>query len=173
MCRHAFFPAPSHPDLRHGVAQGQADRVSPSPARTAREEILSGPVVGVIDFLDEMGRLCDGCCAQLGLHRTVARIARYVLATLLQPGPCGVLLADRSNRCVVAVSIYISAHLAGDPRSPREIAGVVDGVGAGLIRAVYGTLIEQRTLVADGIRSEVHEVLDTETLLWPPDGNEI
>ncbi|CAF9928198.1 hypothetical protein IMSHALPRED_007404 [Imshaugia aleurites] len=175
MCRHVFFRESDH-HLERDIVEGQRDRVHTNPARTVRSRILTGPLDGLLQFLTVMGGLCDNRCSQLGLPPNVARLARYVLSNLLEPGSSSSdLLEGHDNHCILAVSIDISTYLAGDPRYPREIAAAVEDVEAQQIRDVYNLLMQRRAIDEEAIRYEGYEILNTDTrrFIWPPHGNEM
>ncbi|CAD6583177.1 MAG: hypothetical protein ASARMPRED_001251 [Alectoria sarmentosa] len=173
MCRHVFFPAQSRPYLEHGIMEGQTDRVQTNRAQTVRGQIFSGPVSGVLDYLGEIGHLCDRYCTQLGLRPGIAHLAKSVFANLVEPGSANAIIQPHGDDCVIAVSIYIASHLAGHPRCSPEISTVMDDVGFLHIRNTYNLLTDRSWIADHGIRDELNEDLNVQTLTWPPHGDEL
>lgn len=168
MCRHVFFPAQSRPYLEHSDTEDETDH-----GQTDRGLVLNGPISGILDFLGDMRRLCDDYCTQLSLQPGTSHIAGCLVANLLEPGPSSAILQYYSDEYVVAVSIYMASHLTGHARSAREISGVIDDVDGHEIRGIYHRLMSRRVIIDDGIRYELNEVCNIQTLSWPPHGNEM
>ena len=173
MCRHIFFPAQSRPYLEHGIMEGQADSVQTNRAQTVRGQIFSGPISGVLDFLGEIGHLCDRYCTQLGLRPGIAHLAGGIFANIVDPGPSNAILQHHSDDALIAVSIYIASHFAGHPRCSLEISTVMDDVGWLHICNTYNLLRDQSRITDNGIRDELNEDLNVQTLTWPPHGDEM
>lgn len=172
LCRCVFFPAQSRPYLENGIMDGQTDHTQTHRDPRVRGRILNGPLTGILEFLTEMKCLCDDYCTQLGLQPGIAQVAVCIIANLLNPGPSSVILHNHSDHCVVAVSIYIASSLTGHSRSPSEISAVIEDVESHHIRATYDLLTNRTEIIDDGIRYELSEVFNVQTLIWPPHGNE-
>lgn len=153
--------------------EDQADSVQTNRAQAIRGQIFSGPISGVLDFLGEIGHLCDHYCAQLGLGPGIAHLAGGIFANLVEPGPSNAILQHHCDNCVIAVSIYIASHLAGHPRCSLEISTVMDDVGFLHIRNTYNLLTDRSWITDNGIRDELNEDLNVQTLTWPPHGDEL
>ncbi|KAI9686449.1 MAG: transcription initiation factor IIB [Bogoriella megaspora] len=84
-------------------------------------------------------------CSKLGLPRPCPLVAEELAERVGQQG----LLVGRSPLSVAAACIYMTAHLMGHPKSPKEV-GAICGVSDGTIRTSYKHLYEARnSLVAD------------------------
>ena len=84
--------------------------------------------------------MCHRYCNALGLkvHAFV-----NVATGLAQKTPTVGDLAGRSPLSVAAACIYMTSHLLGNPRSPKEIS-LVAGVSDGTIRTAYKFLYQER-----------------------------
>ena len=118
---------------------------------------MSGPINGVIDFVEEMRRLCHECCTRLDLHSGVASFAAGLFTRLLDSEPSNAILRDHSDHCIVAVSIFIAANFMGHDRGPNRIARAIGDVDVHHIRATYELLTNLRTVIYDEMRAELDE----------------
>lgn len=150
ICRREFFPAQPRPFLEHGIMDGQGD--------DGRD---------VTEINEEF-------CRRLDLGVQIAMISGHLVQKLIETRLLG---ESHGQYCIIAVSIYMASHLADDPRSPREIAGVTDA-GADLfdaahIRETYTDIYSQRERLADvRLRYLMEEVFDeTGPLRWPAPGH--
>ena len=70
-----------------------------------------------------------------------------------------------SDELVVALSIYIAASLAYQPRSPRQIAAAIPGVERSQIPRFYGyltVLTDREALIDEGTMSCLREKFNAE-----------
>ena len=153
ICRREFFQAQPRPHLEHGVFDGQESE-DEGDEREATEIIE--------DF-----------CDQLGLDMEVSIISKYLFQNLIDSW---VLDDGHTERCVIAVSIYMGSHITRNPLSPREIAEIA-GVDADHIRETYDTIHPERDELTDNIMLSLLEDAFDETdpgrLNWPIPGNVI
>ena len=86
----------------------------------------------------------------------------------------GLLREGHTRWCLIAVSIYMASHLAGAPRSPREIRAVTH-VEADHIRLTYDRIYQDRGQLADDdVLAFLEFAYDEVDLLnWPAPGNEL
>ena len=172
LCRRVLFSTQSRPHLENRNMEGQIDHVQTNQARTVRNQILSGPISVVAEFLEEMRQKCLGCCSQLDLPSSVASIATGLFANLLAPATSNAVIHDHSDHCIVALSIYIAAHLTHHARSPAQISEAMEDVDGHRIRAAYELLRNPEVIIDDGIENDLDEIFDIQILVWPPRGND-
>lgn len=89
------------------------------------------------DFVD---RYCD----QLSLSLWSTKTAKAIAERMSSVGS----LAGRSPLSAAAACIYMASHLMGDPRTPKEIAGVAQ-VSDGTIRTAYKLLYTEKDQLID------------------------
>lgn len=172
LCRHVLFSTQSHPHLENRDMEGQIDHVQTNQARTVRGRIFSGPISVVTGFLEEMRQECHDCCSELDLPPSVASIATRLFANLLDSATSSAVIQGHSDHCVVAVSIYIAAHLTRHARSPAQISEAMGDVDGHQIRATCELLLDLDGIIDDDIRNDLDEFFGIRTLVWPPRGND-
>ena len=119
-----------------------------------RAEILAGPIGPLSDFLQHTREVSRVYCTQLGLGKSVSSIAPLVFANLLDAALSGSTLEAVSDHCVIALSIYIAADLAGRRQSFAQIARVISDVAEGEIGAAH-QLVNLDVVTDNDIRNEV------------------
>ena len=153
ICRREFFQAQSRPHFEHGVFDGEESE-DEGDEREATEIIE--------DF-----------CDQLGLDMEVSMISKYLFQNLIDSW---VLDESHTERCVIAVSIYMGSHITRNPVSPREIAEIA-GVDAGHIRETYDTIHPEHDELTDvrmlSLLEQAFDETDPGRLNWPVPGNAV
>ena len=149
ICRREFFPAQLRPYLEHGIMDGQENE---------NED-------------DQQREIIEDYCARLALNMDTTAISELLVQKLTESP---LLTEGHTHTCIVVVGIYMASHLAGEPRSPREIANAT-GVAANRIREAYDVISPERDQLADeGLHSLLEEILiDVNPLQWPAPGYEL
>ena len=149
------------------IVDRHRDRAHSNRRRTTRDQIMNGPVSGITNYFLEIKLLCNRYCSELSLQLDVAHVAACVAANLVEPRPSNDVLQTHDDNCIIAVGIYVASDLTGHYRSPREIAGVIDDVSRQSIRATYDLIRDWRTVVDDDIRTQLVDIFNIQSLIWP------
>ena len=151
ICRREFFPAQPRPYLEHGIMDGQENENE--------------------DDRQNIREINEDYCVRLAFNMDTTAISELLVQKLTE----STLLSEgHTQTCIVVISIYMASHLAGQPRSPREIANVT-GVGADHIRETYDVIYPERDQLADEDLLSLLEEMPTDMnpLQWPAPGYEV
>ena len=109
-------------------------------------------------------------CNELSLDTEISMISELIAQKLTESENWS---QGHTSWCIVSVSIYMASHLAGEPRSPREIA-TVTGVEADHIRFSYDLIYPERDHLTNAhLLSLLLDAFDAVAPLnWPAPGNE-
>ena len=114
----------------------------------------------------------DVSAVTIAISLTESRIAAsYLVSNLLDPELSDATLQDHSNRCIIAVSIYLASHLKGLPRTSSELSAVVTNADPHHIRANYDLVILRR-IIDDRLLYDLAEDSYVWRPTWPHQGNE-
>ena len=164
ICREVFFPAQPRPYLEHDVMEDHEEQEVEDEEEEEDRRLL-------------LERMCQDYCLQLELNRRTTEIAQVIILNTVRTYPYNQAVGgfyDDNAVNVVALGIYIASCIAGYPRSPREICGVVDILGRRIrdsraingdrIRENYDTVYNRR---GELIEDEIIDSLEDRKVVWP------
>ena len=167
ICRDVFFPAQPRPYLDHDVMEDQEEETEGEVEDEEEEE----------DRRLLLERMCQDYCLQLELNRRTTEIAQVIILNIVHTYPYNQAVGgfyDDNAVNVVALGIYIASCIAGHPRSPREICGVVDLLGRRIrdSRAINGDRIREHYDIVynrrgELIEDEIIDSLEDRKVVWP------